>query len=840
MPHLPVLHRSTLSLSITRALFAGLLAASPLLAATVQAQPASAEQNRSYAIPAGNLDQALNRFASEAGILLSVDSRLTAGKRSPGLSGTYPVGEGLARLLAGTGLQAINTGGNYALEVAVDNVDALELGATNVTGMQLGVTTEGTGSYATGATAVGSKIASGVREVPHSVSVITRQRIEDQNLSSLTDVMSKMTGVSLQKGGVSQAAMGNESNFFSRGFAVSNTTIDGGAPLTTSIAGFGSLSQLDMAQYDHVEFLRGVDGLYSSSGDPGGTVNLVRKRAQREKQLTFSTSAGSWDNYRTEFDLTGPLVDSGDIRARIGMAYQDSKSFIDYVDTQNTLTYGSLEFDLDADTTLTVGGSLQDNDGVPYFAGLPRYTNGDDLKLSRHTAYTADWNTVREKTTQLYAKLEHNLNADWSLVTDLSYVDIDRDSVGLYFFGGVDPLTGTGPTWHQFPNKGGSIRKTVNSYVKGGFDAFDLHHDLLVGVDYTNTVGTVVQRTGLRGLPLDLSGKNPPQDQGSTYTKKQELPEIRRSAYGMVRLALSEDLKFILGGRASDYSYQNKQDFANSASTRPGTKHERGVFTPYAGLTYDLNGEWTAYTSYAETFTPQAGFTDSNGVQIDPATSKNYEFGVKGQLFDGRMNTSFALYRMEQEKAAVYDENGINSGPPEADATCCYFNAGQVISKGFDAEVSGEVVRGLQLMAGYTYNHLTAKDADEGRSTFEGVTPKHLLKVWGTYQLPGELRDWKLGLGVTTQSDTSKTGSVTPYNPATGQFNGDPVDYKFMQSGYTLWSASLDYLIDKNWSATLNANNLFDKKYYSTVGTSAYNNFYGDPRNFMLTIRSKF
>lgn len=826
---------SPLAFSIRNAALALSFSASLLAVGSAWAEP------QAYNIPAGSLAASLSQFAAASAVTLSFSSDDVGDRQSPGLQGEYELEQGFARLLQGSGLHVQQAGEKRYILISLNATDALQLSATNINASALDNVTENSGSYTLGSTAVGSKIARSLREVPHSVSVITRQQIEDQNLSNLTDVMGKMTGVSLQKGGISQAAMGNESNFFSRGFAVSNTTLDGGAPLTTSIAGYGSLSQLDMAQYDHVEFLRGVDGLYSSSGDPGGTINLVRKRAQRHYQQTFAASAGSWDNYRSEFDLTGPLVDSGDIRGRLGMAYQDSKSFLDYVDTQNSLTYGSLEFDLDPATTLSLGGSFQDNDGVPYFAGLPRYTNGDDLKLPRHSAYTSNWNTVREKTTQLYSKLEHDLNADWSLVTDLTYVDIDRDSAGLYYFGGVDPLTNTGPAWYQYPNKGGSVRKTVNSYLKGGFDAFDLRHDLLLGVDYTHTVGTVVQRTGLiAGIPLDLYQRNPPEDQGSTYTKKQELPEIRRSAYGMTRLALTEELKLIFGGRLTDYSYQNKQDFFNAPSTRPDTEHKRGVFTPYAGLTYDLDDQWTAYTSYAETFTPQAGFTNTEGNQLDPTTSKNYEIGLKGQSFDGRMNTSFAIYRIEQDNTAVYDENGINNGPPGTDATCCYVNAGEVVSQGFDAEISGEVASGLQLMAGYTYNHLAAKDAEESRSTFEGVTPKHLLKVWGTYQLPGTLQDWKVGLGAISQSATSKSGSVTPYNPSSGQFDGDPVDYKFRQSGYTLWSASMDYQIDKNWSATLNANNLFDKKYYSTVGTSAYNNFYGDPRNFMLSVRSQF
>ncbi|GLO13321.1 ligand-gated channel [Pseudomonas putida] len=806
----------------------------PLLSDASQARAATVQKR--YAIAAGPMELAVTRFAGEAGVALSYDTRLTAGRMSPGLEGSFSVEQGFARLLQGSPLSAVLNGdGSYSL-VEAGAGQGVMLTPTAVIGQGL---EPDANSYSAGSAAVGSKVATSLREVPHSVSVITRQRIEDQNLNNLTEVMSKMTGVSLQKGGISQAAMGNESNFFSRGFAVSNTTIDGGAPLTTSIAGYGSLSQLDMAQYERVEFLRGVDGLYSSTGDPGGTINLVRKRALHDSQLAFSASAGSWDNYRSEFDVTGPLVESGAIRGRLGMAYQDSKSFLDYVDTQNSLTYGSLEVDLNPATTLTLGGSYQDNDGVPYFAGLPRYSNGDDLGLPRHTAYTASWNTVREKTTQLYAKAEHAFNDDWALTTDLSYVDIDRDSAGLYFFGAVDPVSGTGPTWNNFPNKSGSVRKSVNSYLKGGFDAFDRHHDLLVGVDYTDTIGSVIQRRGLLGVPLDLGGRTPPDDQGSVAVKKQELPEIRRSAYGMTRLALTDEFKLILGGRLSDYSYQNKQVFySNDTQSRPPTEHKRGVTTPYAGLTYDLNDQWTAYTSYAETFTPQAGFTDTSGAQIDPATSKNYEIGLKGQLFDGRVNTSFAVYRIEQQDSAVYDEEG--TGPVGSEATCCYFNAGEVVSKGFDAEVSGEVAKGLQLMAGYTYSRLEAKDAEEGRSAFEGVTPKHLLKVWGTWQLPGGLEDWKVGLGAISQSATSKSGSVSTFDPGTGTWGEPSVPYKFMQAGYTIWSASLDYKIDEHWSATLNGNNLFDKKYYSTVGTSQYNNFYGDPRNFMLTIRGKY
>ncbi|NER59945.1 TonB-dependent siderophore receptor [Pseudomonas sp. MAFF212428] len=801
------------------------------------------EAVRRYQIAPGPLSQAITRFADQAGLRLIVTSELLAGRRSAGLDGEFVVEQGLQQLLQGSGLAASISGDSLSLAALQDDqVAAINLGATTVNAQALTQSTEHTHAYNSGVTAVGSKVATSVREVPHSVSVITRKQIEDQNLNSLTDVMSKMTGVSLQKGGISQASMGNESNFFSRGFAVSNTQIDGGAPLTTSIAGYGSLSQLDMAQYDHVEFLRGVDGLFSSTGDPGGTINLVRKRALHDNQVRFAASAGSWDNYRSEFDVTGPLVDSAAIRGRLGMAYQDSKAFYDYGDTQNSLTYGSLEFDLSPDTTLTLGGSYQDNDGVPNFSGLPRYTSGADLKLPRRTAFTSNWNTVREKTTQAYVKVEQSFTPDWSLTTDVSYVDIDRDSSGLYYFGGVDPDTGDGPAWYNYPNTGGSVRKSFNSYVKGSFDAFDRRHDVLGGVDYTHSVGSVIQRTGyIANIPLDLGGRTPPADQGSYLTKNQYLPEIRKSLYGMLRLALTDEMKVIVGGRVADFTYQNNQAFFTGAGgrSRSGTQRESGEFTPYAGLTYDLGEQWTAYTSYAETFTPQSGSTKGpSNAPLDPSTSKNYEIGLKGQLLEGRVNTLFAVYRIEQEGAAI--EDPLYKDQPIATGSCCFTNQGLVISQGFDAEVSGEVAPGLQLMAGYTYNHAIDKQSDASRTTFEGVTPKHLFKVWGTYQLPGALQDWTLGAGATSQSRTSKSGDAATYNPDSGKFDGEYLPYKFMQAGYTIWSGSLAYKVDEHWTATVNANNLFDKRYYATVGNSMYNNFYGDPRNFMLTLRGTF
>lgn len=810
-------------------------------AAQAQAAPVAVD------VPAQPLASALQEISKQTNLQFLYRPEVVANLKSLPVKGTYEPSEALARMLQGTDITysiddnvvTFSRGGDGA------SSDAINLGATSVNAIALGDQTENTGAYITGSTTVGSKVAQSIREVPHSVSVVTRQRIEDQGLTTLTDALDKTTGVTLQKNGASGSSLGNDTNFFSRGFAVNNIQFDGGAPMDTAISGYGSISQLDLAQYDHVEFLRGVDGLYSGGGNPGGTINLVRKRALAHNQLTFSASAGSWDNYRTELDVTGPLTETGNIRGRLGMAYQDNKYFYDVANMEKHLFYGSMEFDLTPDTVLAIGGSYQESEGVSNFGGLPRYINGDDIGLSRDTALVTDWDTVHDKTKQLYLKLDHSFNENWLWTTDVTYLDMDRDANSLFANGAVDPNTGDGPRWLHFPAKTGLERKGINSYVKGGFDLFDLHHDVLVGADYSYSKGHTNQRWGNDNFaPFNIFDFTRPEDPGSGPNKTDDNITEKYGYYGMTRLSLTDNTKLILGARVATYKYRDVEVFLDELGqplSDPAPYHRRfkeeGVTTPYAGLTYDLNESWTTYISYAETYKPQFLQQGFGNVPLDAATSKNYEIGLKGQLFDNKVNTSFAIYRIEQEGAAILDPRY----PQTFGAyNCCYLNQGEVVSEGFDAEISGEVATGLELFAGYTYNHTTDKQSDESRDIYAAVTPKHLFKLWSTYRLPGDLHKWKVGAGVTAQSSNARSGTVSEYDDSTGTWVPSSDPFKFIQPGYAIWSSSLEYQIDKNWSAVVNANNIFDKHYYQTVGTSANGNFYGDPRNYTLTVRAKF
>ncbi|WP_334180869.1 TonB-dependent siderophore receptor [Pseudomonas nitroreducens] len=245
---------------------------------------------------------------------------------------------------------------------------------------------------------------------------------------------------------------------------------------------------------------------------------------------------------------------------------------------------------------------------------------------------------------------------------------------------------------------------------------------------------------------------------------------------------------------------------------------------------YELNNQWSAYVSYTDIFKPQTELTQDSA-SLKPIEGSNYEIGLKGELMEGRVNTSFAIFRVDQENRAQYDyasecgQNGEDN---------CYVAGGKVRAEGFDAEISGEVLRGLQLFAGYTYTSTKfLNDPGDGTSssgsTFNSYTPRHLLRFWGDYNLPGALSQWTVGAGASIQSENYNTN-----------FGGTGGVGDIKQSGYAIWNARLGYQINKNFSVALNGNNLFDKKYYSSIGWLNASNQYGDPRNYAVTLKADF
>ena len=180
------------------------------------------------------------------------------------------------------------------------------------------------------------------------------------------------------------------------------------------------------------------------AGNPAATVNLVRKRPQREFSFNGSVSAGSWDRYRAEADLGGPLNDSGSVRGRIVSAVEDRGYFYDVADQQSALLYAIGEVDLGPQTVLSAGVQTQRIRSTTNMAGVPRYKDGGDIGLSRSTYLDAAWDRFNWDTTRVFADLEHRFGQGWTAKVSANYLTADSNLKYAGAYGAIDRQTGLG------------------------------------------------------------------------------------------------------------------------------------------------------------------------------------------------------------------------------------------------------------------------------------------------------------------------------------------------------------------------------------------------------------
>ncbi|WP_251961683.1 TonB-dependent siderophore receptor [Pseudomonas sp. Marseille-Q5299] len=796
--------------------------------ATVEAAVAAQHSAvRSFDIPGGSLTEVLGHFASAAGAAISFDARQTDGFSSSGLKGTFGVIEGFSRILAGSGLQAqAQSNGTYVLREVPSAGSAMELGATNITGQVLGATTENSGSYTTGAVTIG-KGEHSLKETPQSVTVMTRKMMDDQNLYTIDQVMEKTPGIT-----VYDSTMGGK-YFYSRGFRMSGQYQYDGVPLDMGnlYVQADSFSS-DMAYYDRVEVLRGAAGMMKGSGGTAGGVNFVRKRGLAAAHTDITLSGGSWDNYRGQLDTGGPLNASGTLRGRAVIAEQSRHYFVDDANRKDQVYYGALDFDLNADTTLGLGVAYEDVDANPCWGGLPRYRDRSDLKLSRSTCLDPSWNTWRSQRTTVFSDVSHQLNEDWKLKVASVYTKNTQDIKYAFASGAVTPGTNTtGMLGSMYDYD--QVDYGLDAYVGGTFDAFGQQHELVLGMNASRSnkddfysVAFLPQRQNVfnpdKFIPepddsyfIDNSSRGGPVKSKTT----------QKGLYSTLRLKLADPLTLVVGGRVSWYTSTTDSDFINTGTSEHSSTRETGQVTPFAGVLLDLNENLTAYASYSDIFTPQGNYRSEDGSALKPLVGQSYELGIKGAWLEGRLNGAFNLFRTIQKDQAQTD---YNSSCPSSDGYC-YVNAGRVRAQGFEAELSGEIIERLQLLAGYTYTQTkTLDDIDSSLNgaAFNSYVPRHVLRLWGEYTLSGALERLSIGAGVNAQSDNFRV------SPASGE--------KIDQAGYAIWNGRIGYRIDDTWSVALNGNNLFDKRYYASIGTETFGNYYGEPRNFMVSVKASF
>jgi len=777
-----------------------------LLVAAVYASGALA-QSKPIDISAQNLGSALTLLASQSGIQILFSADDVKGAQAGALHGQLLPEEALRQLLESSGFTFSSTAkGTYVVQKrpAATAVKSLP---------EVLVTADAERSYKARKATVAGKTPLALREIPNSVSVLTREQMDDQGLVTMQEALQQMTGVNVIANDTSSA------QYFARGYGL-GVMYDG----VTSYNGMTPSHQFDLPLYERIEVLRGPAGLLRGVGEPGGVVNLVKKRPKDIFGFSWTAGAGSWGNYRLEGDVTGPLNEDKSLRGRLVVAEENRGYFYDHTQGQKWLAMGALEYDLTPATTLALSFSAQDADVKAPSSGLPTSSTIDAnghyklLDVPRSTFNVPDWGKLLYQTEEVSLGAEHRFDNKWVAKITANH----REWRQYYKYDYTSSPLNTTTNRLNYSSMQGDYdytRDGLDLFANGPFELFGRSHNLLLGY---NT--EIYQSSGKSGrgpsysnvLFGDVSILTEPK---IAYTSGSASETEQHGFYSQVRFSLADPMTLVLGGRTTTFSNRTR-NIAPAAETawKEGAKADN-EFTPYGGILYDVTKEVTLYGSYAEIFVPQTQ-TKADGSGLDPRIGQQYELGSKAEFFDRKLAVSLAWFDIRDKDRAYAD--------PAYPTSSFYLNAGEVESKGWEMELSGKPARRLDVMAGYTYltTQYLSDRSSEGKS-YSIQTPRNQFKLWSNYRFDndGTLSGVSVGLGFLAQSKAQSSRGWRD---------------EVVNSGYAVLNGKIAYQIDEHYTVSLAVNNLFDRKYYASVGTPNIYNFYGEPRNFMLTLRGTY
>lgn len=681
--------------------------------------------------------------------------------------------------------------------LAANNTDAV-LAPVTVTGATPGEpSTESSREYTVRRSPSATRLDLSLRETPQTVSVITRQQIEDFGLDSVNDALAMSSGVVVEK------VETNRTYYTARGFDITNFQIDGvGMPFV-----YGNVNgDIDTAIYDRVDAVYGANSLMSANGFPSATINFVRKRPTPGFAASASLGAGSWDRYRLDADVSAPLNAAGTLRGRFVAAKEDANSYLDRYEHDKTVLYGILEADLAPSTTFTLGHHHQRNDAdSPLWGALPlTYTDGTQTDYQRSTSTSADWAFWDSTIDSTFAGLTHYFGNEWVGRATVTHNQHRNDGALFYMYGTPDRATGLGlfsyPSRYELDN----TQTLVDVQASGPFVLAGRKHELAVGLSWARSELDDISHYG-RGIgtalpPLEQWDGNYPEPAFDAAVDGSDFTNTQRSAYVAARFNPADDLKLIAGARSTE----SENDGTSYGTSRRSSASD---VSPYFGVIYDLTRNVSAYASYTDLFNPQHQL-DADNVPLDPVEGRSKEIGLKGEFFDRSLNASLAVFRTDQDKLA--EVAGYNG--PRA------FHRGvDTRSKGFQIDVAGRLTPRLQTSLGYT--QLTLKDdAGEDVRTY---TPRKLLRVSATYDLPF-VDGLTVGASLSWQDDIHRMAG----------------NAKVRQDAYTLVNLMARYAISKQLSVSANLNNLTDEKYLTSLYWAQ--GYYGAPRNANLTLTWKY
>ncbi|MEI2416015.1 TonB-dependent siderophore receptor [Orrella sp. JC864] len=809
---LPLSSRPAMLMAASMALA---LAASPA-PAWAQAAPAAAPASRQVDIPAGPLDRALTRYASQAGVELAAPGALLQGRNSAGLSGRYGVAEGFEALLRGHGLQAVRgANGAYTLRAipAAGPGAATTLSPLTVVGTAQENPTAPLAGYLARRGLTGSKTDTPNIEIPQAISVVTRDQMQDQGPApALQDALRYTPGL-IGTRGVNLT----DDSFNMRGFAAGLATTSNTPVFRDGMRQSPAMYASTVEPYglERIEVLRGPGSVLFGQVTPGGLINVTTKRPTDEPLREIEVQGGSHDHKQAGLDLGGPLDRDSVWTYRLTAMARDAGTQTDYIPNDRQYIAPALTWRPSARTSLTLLASYQHtrtmyNWGLPVAGTLHDNPNG---RLPRHR-FTGepDFDDYDTKTWTVGYLFEHRLNDTWTFRQNARYYHSDMIWDSAYG-AGMQPN-------QRLLNRFGFIRAdeykslTLDTQVQANWRHGNIEHTTLAGIDYAYTPWLRDEKRG-QVAPLDLYDPV----YGSPVVPNARSSRVLDTDASQLGFYLQEQMKIagrwvVLAGLRHDRSRSHIDGVlttgaANSPESRLSLRDRNSATTGRAGLVYLFESGWAPYVSAATSFEPESGAVDFEGNAFEPTKGRQYEIGVK-------FESPSSPYMFG---ASVYDLRRSNVLTADPDHPGYSVQTGAIRSRGLELEARADIARQWQLIGAYTYTRakiLRSNAGDEGTSP-PGV-PRHTLALWGVYRF-GEATAPGLRVGAGARHVIGTSGYVLGATPTRDRL-----------PSYTVIDAMLGYERGP-WSLTLNVNNVLDKRYVQSCYYATTTCFYGEGRS---------
>lgn len=658
--------------------------------------------------------------------------------------------------------------------------------------------------------ASGTKTETPLLRTPQSISVVTRDQMDQQDPATVADALNYTSGVVTTYRGNSN----RNDEVISRGFRYAPKLLDGlHFGLSSQNGGAG---QFDPWLLERVEMVRGPAGVLYGQVSPGGVVVMTSKRPTAQTIREVKLSTGNRHLAEAAFDFGGRLNDDNTLFYRLNAIGSTRHEFVKDNKQQRVAVAPALTWLPNEDTSFTLLTSYQNDPKAGSRNFLPRlgtlFSTSAGYVPYDFNVSEPDYDRSKREQASIGYSLEHSVNEAISFTQNLRLTHRDEDYKYLVYNvnSPVNDHTITRLAQHesQMTNEFG-----VDNQLKGVFDTGAVQHTLLGGLDYRYShIDYKMYRDRGSDYPIDWA--NPTRtavDAGRLALVSSDRKTLNQfGVYVQDQLEWNE-WNLVLSGR-HDWSQVNTRDRTSGGSE---VSYNDNQFTGRAGLLYAFDNGISPYISYSTSFEPSLYQSAPGSDPLKPTTGKQAEIGVKYQILNDTLLT-VSWFDITQKNLASFNRS-----------TYFYEQIGKVKSRGIEADLHAQPTPEIALMAAYTYTDVVTKDsntaAEIGHSP--AAIPRHAASAWGSYSvLSGALNGLTLGTGVRYIGDVPAD--------AIGQYEVPHYTLYDAMAKYDLGQAAASL---RGASVQLNVQNLSDKKYVSSC-SGEYACFYGVGRTIIASL----